>query len=160
MEKSFPKYKETNPNALKYAAAQLLNSNRMGTGYPNNEWEAKDTVKNPYGHYEYNDPATRMSNYKPQTKMRSAVMDTLDQFQSDYYNTARTNLGTQIGDLQNYATANTAQTKRGLTSSQSVPIINGTAGGFPMNPFVSPYLMQVQYPVAQLDMDWYIRQCK
>lgn len=50
---------------------------------------------------------------------------------------------------------------RSLVNSQSLPIIDGTAPrGFPSQAFLSPYVMQVQQPVAYLDMDWYIRQCK
>ena len=47
-----------------------------------------------------------------------------------------------------------------LGSSYSLLIINGAASGFPSTAFLTPYFMQVQQPVAQLDMDWYIRQCK
>jgi hypothetical protein len=63
--------------------------------------------------------------------------------------------------MKNYLTTQDgSMNNRGLSSSQSMPIINGNKSGYPINPFTAPYFMQVQYPVAQLDMDWYIRQCK
>ena len=35
-------YRDSNSSALRYAGAQLLNSNRNGTGYDNTQWEAQD----------------------------------------------------------------------------------------------------------------------
>lgn len=94
MEKSFPRFKESNPNALKYAAAQMMSTNRntMNNVYKDkSEWEAGDVNQNYDGTYSMANLSTRRSTHATNNP-KSAVMDTLDQFQSDYYNkTGRNN---------------------------------------------------------------------
>jgi hypothetical protein len=68
----------------------------------------------------------------------------LDRFQESYPET-------------NYLSATSKGGGKTLSTSSSLPVIKGA---FPMNPFNTPFFMQVQMPVAQLDMDWFIRQCK
>jgi hypothetical protein len=81
--------------------------------------------------------------------------------------------GWEAGDVQReydgtYSMANmsTRRSTHAVTinpsiTSPSIPIINGNMMGFqPITSFPAPFFMQVQYPVAQIDMDWYIRQCK
>ena len=87
------------------------------------------------------------------------MADTLDEFQSNFGGTHR-KYEDEDYDLQNYPTVKKSMYGKTLGSSYSLPIINGAASGFPSTAFLTPYFMQVQQPVAQLDMDWYIRQCK
>ena len=150
--------RDYNSSALKYAGAQLLSSNRNGVGYDSTQWEAKDIKKNSYGDYEYDDPSTRLSTFQNSKPYRNAVADTLDDFQSNFGSTTKREYANEIEDMQNYSTGRSNVYGKTLTSSMSLPLINGTASGFPSNAFLTPYFMQIQHPVAQLDMDWYIRQ--
>lgn len=159
MEKSFPKYQETNPNALRYAAASMLSESRKATQYDNSGWEAGDVVRDSTGNFEMADLSTRRSTFVPKNPQSSRVMDTLDEFQNKYYTkTGRDDIGDQVEEIKSHLM--TQNGPKGLSASQSLPVINGTEKGWPINPYAAPYTMQVQYPVAQLDMDWYIRQCK
>ena len=87
------------------------------------------------------------------------MADILDEFQSNFGGTHR-KYEDEEDDLQNYSTAKKSMYDKTLGSSYFLPIINGAASRFPSTAFLTPYFMQVQQPVAQLDMDWYIRHCK
>ena len=162
MEKSFPASKNSNPTALRYAAAQLLNSNRTYSGYPNSKWEATDVKLNKYGEYEpINNPYSQASTFQSSNHGSSgnAVVDTLDQFQRDYYNKTGNDIGRKVDDIKDYYSVSEGnRLKRGLASSQSQPIITTSYNGMDINPYMTPVFANVQYPVPQLDMDWYIRQ--
>lgn len=160
MEKSFPAGRGYNATALKYAGAQLINNSRANNGYPNNQWEATD-VDRYDGGYATSDPYSEKSTFQTtynKNISRSKVMDTLDEFQNDFYN--KTSLNTQQSNKTYVSASEANRIKRGLGASQSQPKFATTYNGVPINPFLTPMFAQVQYPVAKLDMDWFIRQCK
>jgi len=99
------------------------------------------------------------SSYMPASS--TAAMDTLDKFQNSYYASTHNDISKQVDDMKNYlSTTSRGMGTRTLANSQSLPMLRGNTNAFPMNPFGTPYFMHVNMPVAQLDMDWYIRQCK